>query len=314
VDTDAQAAVRADLDGEGIIDFGGMRVVDGEGLDCRKRQITKLYRCFMCGEVGAVREVLEQEAAKLVVVGTADRAALLQQCRNREPRLGAGRFQRLGFDAVAVRLVQQRLQQGFELGRQAAGLEFFDHALAQQCLLAFLLLTGERGAQDFWWRLAKAALALAMEIHRRRMQAQQQRSGFDGVGFVPVVVGGQLFETEFVVGAGFPEKVGVYTAAGFVGTFHQLGRGRLDEAQQYIRALDLGALAGRQLDLQRGVVVGKDLAGLETAVFFKQDVHQTRGGEAAAGTGRGPKCQVSSTTMPKTMRYQAKGTKSWLEM
>ncbi len=27
-----------------------------------------------------------------------------------------------------------------------------------------------------------------------------------------------------------------------------------------------------------------------------------------------PKCQVASTTMPKAMRYQAKGTKSWLEM
>jgi hypothetical protein len=27
-----------------------------------------------------------------------------------------------------------------------------------------------------------------------------------------------------------------------------------------------------------------------------------------------PKCAVSSTTMPKTMRYQAKGVKSWLEI
>jgi hypothetical protein len=38
VDTDAQAAVRADLDGEGIIDFGGMRVVDGEGTHLGDRQ------------------------------------------------------------------------------------------------------------------------------------------------------------------------------------------------------------------------------------------------------------------------------------
>src|SRR5574343_1103029 len=27
-----------------------------------------------------------------------------------------------------------------------------------------------------------------------------------------------------------------------------------------------------------------------------------------------PNCQVASTTRPKAMRYQAKGTKSWLEM
>ena len=48
-----------------------------------------------------------------------------------------------------------------------------------------------------------------------------------------------------------------------------------------------------------GAQVGQ-AAGGPTAQWA---VHSTR-----------PKCQVTSTTMPKAMRYQAKGTKSWLEM
>jgi len=83
----------------------------------------------------------------------------------------------------------------------------------------------------------------------------------------------EVGEAELVVRRHFPEEIRVELLRELVRLGVQCRRRRLGEAQQDRRRLDLQALAGRGLDLQRRVVVGEDRAGLELAVVLEKDVH-----------------------------------------
>ena len=227
----------------------------------------------------------------MVVVGRGQRAAIEQQARRGFAGFAAGGFQRLGFAAVAVGLVDQLRQDRREFVGQDTALEFFDHALDQRRLLPLPFESGQRGLQDFRRRLAEAAAALAMEIDRRRMQAQQHCRGLHRIGFGAVVFGGELLEAELLFAAGFPEEIDVDARRLVFRALQQFAGGWGDKAQQHIGRLDLGALAGGQLDLQRAHIVGQHAAGTESAVLFKQDIHggkhpgRGRGNEGADYTG-----------------------------
>ncbi len=276
VDADPHAAIRVRDDGEGVVDLRRMRVVDREGAHLGHGQLRM---------VGGVREsrktcsggkVLDQEAAEAIFVRIGNRAAAPQQPRRRQAGIATGRFQRLRFRAVAVRLVEQLRQHRREFGGQRAGLQFFDHALDGRSLLALLLETGQRRLQDLRRGLAEAPLALAVEVNRRRMQAQQQRRRFHGGRLAAGVVGGELLEAELGVRTGFPEEVDVDGGRFALGEIEQFRGRRRVEAQQDVGGLDLAALARGKLHLQRGVVVGHHDAGLEGAVFLEQDVHEQK--------------------------------------
>jgi alkylation response protein AidB-like acyl-CoA dehydrogenase len=76
-------------------------------------------------------------------------------------------LERLGLDAVAVGLVEQLIEHRQELGRQRKSLEFGDHALDGQSLLALFLETGQGRLENFSRGPAKAAFTFAVEIDRR---------------------------------------------------------------------------------------------------------------------------------------------------
>jgi hypothetical protein len=84
---------------------------------------------------------------------------------------------------------------------------------------------------------------------------------------------------ECSVGAGLPEEIDVDVAGVLLGARQQVLGRRLGEAQHDVGGLHLRALAGDELHLQRGVVVGEHGAGLEGAVFFEQDMHRGDGRE-----------------------------------
>jgi len=105
------------------------------------------------------------------------------------------------------------------------------------------------------------------------MQTQQHRSGLHRIGFAAVVFRSELLEAELFLATDFPEEIDVDALRLGLGAFQQFSRRRGDKAQQDIGRLDLGALAGGELDLQRSHVVGKHGAGTESAVLFKQDIH-----------------------------------------
>ena len=216
----------------------------------------------------------------MIVVGRGQCAAIEQQACGGFAGFAASGFERLGFAAVAVRLVEELLQQRRELGRQLAVLEFLDHALDGGGLQALLFQSGEGGLQDLGWRLAEAATALAVEIHRRRMQAQQHGRRLHGIGLGTVVFSGEFFESEFLFAADFPEKTDVDPFRVRFAALQQFARRRGGKAQQHVGRLHLGTLAGRKFDLQGRDVVGQHGAGTESAVLFKQDIH---GGKIPGG-------------------------------
>jgi hypothetical protein len=292
VDADLPAALRLWRYRKGIIDFGRMCVIHAECGDFSQRQVSRF--CWFCklreaGAALALGEELEQETAQVVVVCRGQRAAVEQQSRRRFAGLAAGGFQRLGFAAVAVGLVDQLRQDGGELGGELPSLEFPDHAFDGRGLLALLFQAGQRRLKDVRRRLAEAAATLAVEIDRRRVQAQQHRRGLHCIRFGAVVVGGEFLEAELGFAAGLPEEIDIHAFGfrfGAVDQFAGSGRG---EAQQDVGRLDLGALARGEFDLQRAHVVGKHAAGAESTVLFKQDIHgggrPCRGLEGKRGGG-----------------------------
>ena len=106
------------------------------------------------------------------------------------------------------------------------------------------------------------------------MQGQQERNRFDRCGFVSEIVVGKIRKKKFTIARALPEEFRLDVFGGFLRPTQQFVRRGFLVAQQNIRRLDLGALAGGCLDLKRIVVVGQDRGGFEGAVFFKQYVHR----------------------------------------
>ena len=188
-------------------------------------------------------------------------------------RGGAGGFQRLDFDGVAIRFVQDHVQVFGEFRRQLEGAELLGVARLQFGLQAFFLDAGERRLERIGRRGLVAAFALFVEMHGRAVQADQCPRRFDGVRRVAEIFACQTVEVEFVRRRGFPQEVDVDVSGHLLRLRHEFGQAGLGEAQHHIGGFDLAAFAVGVLDLQGGGVVGKDIADLETTVFFVKYVH-----------------------------------------
>ena len=126
---DTPANTRQFLQGKCIVDLGGRRVVNRKGLHIGMRQVRRRNRQIHGRKIDPAREMLEQKALKMKVMRRTDAAALFQQMRRRKPGFVTGRFQRLGFRAIAIGLVEQLIEHWPEFGRQSKGFELGGHAL-----------------------------------------------------------------------------------------------------------------------------------------------------------------------------------------
>jgi hypothetical protein len=215
-----------------------------------------------------LREILEQKTLQVIVVSRADGTTLLQQMRRRQAAFAARRFQRLGFTAIAVGLVEQLAENRRELCRQREGLQFADHAFDAQYLLALLFETRKSGLENIGCCLAKAALAFAMEIDGRRMQGQQQGRRLDRRRDMAEVLVGKIRKRKLAVAQTLPEKLLLDAGGERLGLLEQERRCRFAVTQQNVGRLDLAALSGSRLDLQGAVVVDQNSGRPEGAVFF----------------------------------------------
>src|SRR5439155_13933801 len=66
---------------------------------------------------------------------------------------------------------------------------------------------GERGLEGIGGRRAVAALALLVEMHRRAMQAEGQRSGFRRFGRATEILACELGKCEFARTAHLPQEI-----------------------------------------------------------------------------------------------------------
>ena len=217
--------------------------------------------------------MLKQKMIEMEFVRRRQRAATLENARRRQLQLFAGRFERLPFEAVLVRRIEQGRHQRLERFRQTAGHEFVDVTLLLLGEQALFLDAGQRRLQRLGRRRLVASLALLVEIHRRAVQPQQQAGGFHCNRCVAEVFAAQLVEIEFVAAAAFPHEIDIDRVGAFLRRVHEGRQRGLVEAQQYRRSLDLGTLAVRRFNLQRAVVVGENGADLEAAVLFVKYIH-----------------------------------------
>ena len=207
VDADARADTGQLAHRQRVVDFGGLRVVDREGAHVGARQVVRQRRRLERRESRALGKLFVQEAPVVQVVGRLDGAALEQQLRRGQAGFAAGRFEGLGFRLVAVRRVEQGIGQRADFRRQAEGLQFADPALDRERLLTLLFKTGQRSCENVRRRLAEAALALAMEIDRRRVHGQQHRRRFDRRRLVSVVVAGKIQKRELAIVHALPQEI-----------------------------------------------------------------------------------------------------------
>src|SRR5690606_6051739 len=121
---------------------------------------------------------------------------------------------------------------------------------------------------------AEAALATAVEIVRRVVQAEQHGRLLHGVGLVAEVFLGQVFKPKLVLGGDFPDQVQV-NLGGLGGALGQhVGRVRLGEFDQHVGVFRLHALARVKLDLHGAVGFGHHTASLEFSGVVKKGKHQ----------------------------------------
>ena len=274
VDADAGTEAGKQRHRQRIIDFGSVGVVDREGTNIGARQVVGRRRRVEGRKPGTLRKLLVQETAEVQEVGRPDRAAAKQQLRRRQAGFRAGRLERLRFRAVAVRRIEECIGQHADFRWQPECLQLGDPALHGQRLLALFLEAGECGGENVRRCLAKAPLALAMEVDRGGVQRQQNGARLDRRRVVAVVVAGEIEEGKLAFAGALPEEIGLDLFGQRCRLFEQGTGRRLLEAQQHRGRLDLAALARGHFDLQRRVVVGHDVAGLEPAVFFEQYIHR----------------------------------------
>ena len=284
----AHRAVRAARDRERVVDLGGGRVVEAERRHVRERKIGRQLRRGHVRKPGAAREMLEEKPPEVIVVARPERAAALGEPRGREAERLARLLERLGLDAVAVGLVEELREDRAQLVGHLRALERLRPARDSLALLALALEAGERRLQGFRRRGLEAPLALAMEVHRRRVQLEEDARRLDRCRRVAVVLGGEVGESELRLAARLPQEIDVDLRRRVLGPLEEVGDPRLAEPQQDVGALHLAALAVRRLDLQRSVVLREHGADLEGAVVLVQDVHgRARSSCARADRGDG---------------------------
>ena len=185
VHADANAAVAALDQRKGVVDLGGRGVVDAEGGRLRARQIGGSVGSGASSHPLPCGKVLEQEAADMVLRARRQRAAALEQLRRRELERRTRSLQRLRLDRVAIGLVQQPSAHRLEFRRQTAGRQLVDVALLLFGLRVLALDRGQRSLERLVGRRLVAALAAPIEIHRRRVQLEQQSGGLHALGRWP---------------------------------------------------------------------------------------------------------------------------------
>ena len=270
---DLQVSVGEAAHREGVVDLGRRSIVDRERAHRRERQIRHRRQVVYAGEIRPARKRVEQKAIEVVIVGGRNRAACGEQRQRVRARGFAGDSERARFECELVGLVEQHRQLFTKAGRQTVCLQL---GCVRRHFLHFAALALDAGArrlQRLGGSSLVASLALLVEMHRRGVQPQRQRRGLARRGRMAEILLRQLGEAEFRIPAYLPQEVRIDPGRDGLRIGEQYRRRRPRETQQYVRRLELQALAGNRFDLERGIVVGEDGAGLERAVVLEKNMH-----------------------------------------
>ena len=275
VHTHDDGAAAQTLHRQGIVDFGGLRIVDREGRNpfCQGQFVWHRRRFEVARKPDALGEVVEQEPFPVELVGRGDGAGPAQQVEG--CGLGGTRslYHRLVFGCVLVGLEQDPVELVADGRRGFPGCERL-RPVVDLLGLGFFTLDGrQRLLHDLRRRLAETALAGAAEVMRCLEQLDQHGGLLGDGGGGAEIVAGQVGESELFLGREFVGHFQLDAGCAFVGLRQQdLGLGFL-ELQQQVGGLDLHPFARGELHLGGRLGFGKDAACEKFAGFFEQCVH-----------------------------------------
>src|SRR5262249_33817120 len=243
-------------------DLARTDIVEAEGAHFGERQAVGKARHVVRWEAGSAREELVDEALQVVFVRIGQETAALEEARRREPHLLAGLFERLRLSLVAVRRIQQFLLQGGHFRRAVEARQPLRPGGDRLLHALFLLDRGERELEGLLRRGLEPTLAAAVEVHRRRMELDQNSRGLHRRGLAPDVVLGELAKPELARTTALPQETDVEILRELLGLGEELRAGGALEGEQHVRRLDLGSAPVRALDLEGGGALAEHRADL----------------------------------------------------
>ncbi len=273
VHADRDPAAAQALHRKRVVDLGRLRVVDREGHRVGNRQIVLDRRNLDGGEAGALRKMLEQEAAPVELIGRVDRARRLQQIERRPPGSPRRIDDGLVFRRVLVGLEEDLVELLAHRCRAAAGRELGGPGFDLRRDQPFSLDAEEGGLHRLFRRLLEVAFAETAKVMRCAEQAEQRGGLLHRARRPAEVVVCERAESKLALGSELPSQVEVDVGGDGAGRDEQgVGLGAV-EAEQGVGRLDLDALARRELDLQRAFRLAHHPAGVELAAVFVEDIH-----------------------------------------
>ncbi|OIQ71420.1 hypothetical protein GALL_469640 [mine drainage metagenome] len=272
MDAQPHPAVVQPAQRQGVVDFGGCRIVDAERGCGGQRQLFSGLRYGQRGKSGALGKAIEQEPLHVKRPGRGDGTSVAQQRKRAAPGLFHRQRHGLVLRAILVGLEQHAVELVGDWPRAAARGEFGCIGLDLPLQLFLTRNRGESGLHLLRRRLAEqAAAAAALKVVRCAEQPQQNGGAVRGVGLAAVIVGGDLVEMEFVLRGEFPQQVEFDAVLLRLRPGEQIVRRGFVESHQRLRSLDLLPLARIEFDLQAGIGLAQHPRGMELAAVLEKN-------------------------------------------
>ena len=270
VDAHGDRARSQSLKRQGVVDFGGVRIVNRKRLHRGQRQVLCDGRRLQGGKARALGEQVKQKPLPMKIPGRSDGPSVLQQVQRCCLAAFAGLDHSLVLGGVFVGSKQDFVELlANRLGasaRHQIGRPGFDLGLN-----LLFLFDGLQGLlHDFGRGFAKAPFDTApAKVMRCFVQAQQGSHLLGGGGVVAEIVFGQVDKAELLVRGAFVSQFQLDGLAQHPSLGKQNCRGRFVEPEQHVGRFDLDPFTGVEFDLRGSLGFGHDPSGHEFAGIFK---------------------------------------------
>ena len=246
-----------------------------------------------------------QKALEVVLVCVVEQAATLEKPCRAEAGVAASLLEGARLGLVALGCIQQLILQRGDLGRAVEARERLRPRFLLREHALFLFQAGQGELERRLGRRLEAALAAAIEVHRRAVQLQQDAGGLDHARLAPHVFASESLEIEFRRAGALPQEVDLQAFGEALRLREQLARRGLLEPEQHVRRLHLAAPPVRAFHLQRGRSLGEHGSHLELALLLVQHVHvSTPRSSARVPGGRGSSAGYGPLPAARPARHQ----------
>ena len=255
---------------QSVIDFGGLRVVDGKRLHVGQGQFLAQARQRQFRKAGAFGKVFVHKALPMELISVANRPGLQQEGQGGGVAVARGLHYGLVFGAVFVGFKEDFV----ELCAHRFGANprnQFDCPRVDLRLDLLLFFDGQEGlGQDVGGGFFEAPFAQSTKVVGSRLQTQQSSRLLHSAWRIVKVPAGQCRKIELVLGGKFVGQRQFHRRLQRHGLGHHGAGLGFVKTQPSVGAFDLDPFARIQLNLQGVVGFGQDSTGHGLTGIVKQ--------------------------------------------